>query len=89
MDKKLFMVVNVDWFFLSHRKEIALAAQKAGWEVAIVTADTGRLKEIEALGLRTVDLPMSRSGMNILQELRTLCFLWNCTGKNVRTWCIM
>ena len=81
MDKKLFMVVNVDWFFLSHRKEIALAAQKAGWEVTIVTADTGRLKEIEALGLRTVDLPMSRSGMNILQELRTLCFLWKLYRK--------
>lgn len=81
MDKKLFMVVNVDWFFLSHRKEIALAAQKAGWEVAIVTADTGRLKEIGALGLRTVDLPMSRSGMNILQELRTLCFLWKLYRK--------
>ena len=81
MDKKLFMVVNVDWFFLSHRKEIALAAQKAGWEVAIVTADTGRLKEIEALGLRTVDLPMSRSGMNILQELRTLHFLWKLYKK--------
>lgn len=81
MDKKLFMVVNVDWFFLSHRKEIALAAQKAGWEVAIVTADTGRLKEIEALGLRTVDLPMSRSGMNILQELRTLHFLWELYRK--------
>lgn len=81
MDKKLFMVVNVDWFFLSHRKEIALVAQKAGWEVAIVTADTGRLKEIEALGLRTVDLPMSRSGMNILQELRTLCFLWKLYRK--------
>ena len=81
MDKKLFMVVNVDWFFLSHRKEIALAAQKAGWEVTIVTADTGRLKEIEALGLRTVDLPMSRSGMNILQELRTLHFLWKLYRK--------
>ena len=81
MDKKLFMVVNVDWFFLSHRKEIALAAQKAGWEVAIVTADTGRLKEIGALGLRTVDLPMSRSGMNILQELRTLYFLWKLYRK--------
>lgn len=81
MDKKLFMVVNVDWFFLSHRKEIALAAQKAGWKVTIVTADTGRLKEIEALGLRTVDLPMSRSGMNILQELRTLHFLWKLYRK--------
>lgn len=72
---KLFIIVNVDWFFLSHRKNIALAAQKAGWDVTIVTADTGKLKDIEALGLKTINLPMSRSGMNIIQELGTLNFL--------------
>ena len=75
MNKKLFMVVNVDWFFLSHRKEIALAAQKAGWNVTIVTADTGKSKDIVAMGLRAINLPMNRSGMNIFQELRTWWFL--------------
>lgn len=73
--KKLFIVVNVDWFFLSHRKEVALAAQRAGWDVTIVTADTGQLRDIEELGLKTINLPMSRSGMNILEELKTLNFL--------------
>jgi len=72
---KLFIVVNVDWFFLSHRKDVALEAQKAGWDVTIVTADTGKLKDIEVLGLKTINLPMSRSGMNIIQELGTLNFL--------------
>ena len=72
---KLFIIVNVDWFFLSHRKDVALAAQKAGWDVTIVTADTGKLKDIEALGLKTINLPMSRSGMNIKEELGTLFFL--------------
>lgn len=72
---KLYIVVNVDWFFLSHRKDVALAAQKAGWDVTIVTADTGKLKDIEAIGLKTINLPMSRSGMNIFQELGTLYFL--------------
>lgn len=73
--KKLFIVVNVDWFFLSHRKDIALAAQKDGWDVTIVTADTGKLKDIETIGLKTINLPMSRSGMNIKEELGTLSFL--------------
>lgn len=73
--RKLFIVVNVDWFFLSHRKDIALAAQKVGWDVTILTADTGRLKDVEAIGLKTINLPMSRSGMNIFQELGTLIFL--------------
>ena len=72
MNKKLFIIVNVDWFFLSHRKDVALAAKEAGWDVTIVTADTGKLKDIEALGLKTINLPMSRSGMNILEELKTL-----------------
>ena len=72
---KLFIVVNVDWFFLSHRKDVALAAKEAGWDVTIVTADTGKLKDIEALGLKTINLPMSRSGMNIVEELKTLNWL--------------
>ena len=75
--KKLFIIVNVDWFFLSHRKEIALAAKKAGWDVTIVTADTGKLKDIEAIGLKTINLPMSRSGMNIKEEMGTMWFLYN------------
>lgn len=75
MNKKLFIVVNVDWFFLSHRKDVALAAKEAGWDVTIVTTDTGKLKDVEALGLKTINLPMSRSGMNIVEELKTLNWL--------------
>lgn len=73
--KKLLIVVNVDWFFLSHRKEIALAAQRDGWDVTIVTSDTGKMTDINALGLKTINLPMSRSGMNVFKELGTLLFL--------------
>lgn len=75
MKGKIFIVVNVDWFFLSHRKDVALVAQKTGWDVTIVTADTGKLNDIEAIGLKTINLPMSRSGMNIKEELGTLFFL--------------
>lgn len=74
--RKLFIVVNVDWFFLSHRLPVALAAKKAGWDVTVVTADTGKLNDIEAAGLRAVNLPMSRSGMNLIQELKACWFLY-------------
>lgn len=77
MSKKLYIIVNVDWFFLSHRLPVALAAQNAGLDVTIVTADTGKLKDIEAKGLKTINLPMSRSGMNIKEELGTMWFLYN------------
>lgn len=75
MMNKLFIVVNVDWFFLSHRLPVALAAKRAGWDVTIVTADTGKLQDIEVLGLNVINLQMSRSGKNILEELGTLNFL--------------
>lgn len=78
---KLFIVVNVDWFFLSHRLPVALAAQEVGWDVTIVTADTGKLHVIEEKGLKVINLPMSRSGMNIFEELKTLNFLRNLYQK--------
>ena len=73
---KLFIVVNVDWFFLSHRKDIALSAPKKGYEVTVVTKDTGKKSTIEALGLKVIDLPMNRSGQNIIEELYTCWFLY-------------
>lgn len=80
--KRLLMVVNEDRFFLSHRKEIALAAQEAGWDVTIVCKDTGQRHEVEALGLKVLELPINPTGMNLRQELRTLWFLYTLYKKN-------
>jgi len=74
--KKLYMVVNEDRFFLSHRKDIALAAQKEGWEVRIFCKDTGQRKDVEALGLEMTELPINPTGTNPIEELRTLRFLY-------------
>jgi len=80
--KKLLMVVNEDRFFLSHRKEIALAAHKAGWEVTVVCKDTGRRHEVTAMGLNVVELPINPTGMNLTQELMTWWFLYALYVKN-------
>lgn len=37
MKKKLMFVVNVDWFFMSHRLPIAPEAMRQGYEVHIAT----------------------------------------------------
>lgn len=78
---KLFIVVNVDWFFLSHRKDIAIASKDQGYDVTIVTKDTGKRTDIERLGLRFIDLPMNRSGQNIKEELHTCWFLYRLYQK--------
>lgn len=72
---KLFFVANVDWFFMSHRLPLALEALKEGDKVWLLTADTGRKQEIEALGIRFLTIPFKRSGRNPLHELRCLWLL--------------
>jgi glycosyltransferase involved in cell wall biosynthesis len=79
---KLLMIVSEDRFVLSHRKDIALAAQREGWDVTVVCKDTGRRGELEEMGLKVMELPINPTGMNPLQELRTLCFLYTLYKKN-------
>lgn len=80
--KKLLMVVNEDWFFLSHRKDIALKAQEAGWDVTIIAHDSGKGEVIRSLGLKFINLPIDSTGMNPVHELKTLNFLCKLYSKN-------
>eukprot|EP00611_Tribonema_gayanum_P029882 TRINITY_DN8148_c0_g1_i1.p2 TRINITY_DN8148_c0_g1~~TRINITY_DN8148_c0_g1_i1.p2 ORF type:complete len:373 (+),score=-36.77 TRINITY_DN8148_c0_g1_i1:1644-2762(+) len=77
MKKKIFFVVNVDWFFLSHRLPLALEAQKRNYEVTIVAIETGKRYEIESYGFRFIGIPTSRSGTNMYTELKAMFFLWS------------
>lgn len=70
-------MVNEDRFFLSHRKPVALAAQNAGFDPIIITKDTGRRSDIEALGMKMYNLPINPTGMNLIQEFKTFKFLYN------------
>ena len=54
--KKVFMFVNVDWFFISHRLCIGEKAVKEGWEVYVAAEDTGRSNEITALGINFINI---------------------------------
>ena len=74
---KLFMVVNEDRFFLSHRAPVALAARKSGYDVTIVAKDTGKRAVIESLGFSVIDLPVNPTGMNPIQEVKLLWFMYN------------
>lgn len=71
-DKKLLIVANVDWFFISHRLCIAQEAVNKGWKVYVAAEDTGRSTEITKNGITFIDFPFSRSGVNPLQEFKLL-----------------
>jgi glycosyltransferase involved in cell wall biosynthesis len=78
---KILFLVNVDWFFISHRLPIALEALKNGAEVWVVTTDTGSLREIESYGFKVIDFPFSRSGTNYFTELLNLPRLFRIYAK--------
>ena len=63
--KKLLFVVNVDWFFVSHRLPIAIEAIKQGYEVHIASAITDKLELLEDTGLTVHPLNLSRSSKGV------------------------
>ena len=75
-NQRLLIMVNVDWFFKSHRLPIALAAQKEGFEVHVACAITSVADELRSLGIQVHELNMSRSGTAILGELKLLGEIW-------------
>lgn len=79
--KKIFLVVNEDRFFLSHRKDIAIEAMAKGYDVTIVTKDTGHIDDVKGMGLKWISLPINPTGMNIADEIKTLRFLYSLYRK--------
>lgn len=69
--KKLLFVVNVDWFFMSHRLPIALEALRKGYEVHIATGLTNQNEVMEQLGLIVHPISIDRSSANLVDTIRT------------------
>ncbi len=47
MKKKILFIVSEDWYFISHRLQLALSAKKSGYEVVLLSRDTGKFNQIK------------------------------------------
>ena len=81
MCKKLFFVVNVPWFFISHRLPIAIAAKASGYEVHVVTSAGSELDAIRKKGLIVHEVPFTRSSVKLLEEAKILLALFKLYRK--------
>jgi glycosyltransferase involved in cell wall biosynthesis len=70
-DRVLFLITE-DWYFWSHRLELARAAQRAGWEVLVATRVQDHAKRIEDEGFKLLPLRLIRSSWHPLQEILTV-----------------
>ena len=72
LSKRLLFVVSEDYFFVSHRLYLAVAASKAGYQVAVLCHVANHRQVIEKSGLKVFNWSLDRGSLNPLQELRTL-----------------
>lgn len=72
----LLFVVTEDWYFVTHRLALAVAAREAGYEVAVATRPGRVTPMIEAAGIRLIPLSISRTVGNPLREILMLASLY-------------
>jgi hypothetical protein len=77
MRRRVLLVVNAEWYFVSHRLGLARALKAQGYEVTIAARVERDAKNvIESEGLRFIDLNLRRRSLSPHQELRTLAQLY-------------
>jgi glycosyltransferase involved in cell wall biosynthesis len=77
--RKLLFLVTEDWYFVSHRLALAVAAKEAGYAVSVATRVRKHGDIIRAAGLRLIPFENSRGSVNPLGEcwlLLRLIALW-------------
>jgi glycosyltransferase involved in cell wall biosynthesis len=65
---RLIYVITEDWYFWSHRLDLARAARDAGYEVTIATRVTDHGPRIVQEGFRLAPLTLSRQNRNLFHE---------------------
>ena len=63
--KKIFMFVNVDWFFLSHRLPVAQAAKENNIDLHVYTEFTQTHPASKIKGFKFFESPLTRVSQSI------------------------
>jgi len=76
--KKIYYLINVDWYFKLHWLDRAIAAQDEGNEIVVACYFTSLSikKELENLGFHCITLPLGRSSLNVFKEVKTIYYVY-------------
>ncbi len=85
---KIAFLVTEDWYFVSHRLQLGIAARKAGYKVVVIMRCRDHAEAIRSAGLRVLPLEMDRRGLSPLGLMREIlliypsvqisCIMWHC-----------
>jgi glycosyltransferase involved in cell wall biosynthesis len=80
--QRLLFVVTEDWYFVSHRLALAVAARRAGYQVAVATRVRAHAGAVAAAGIELIELERwRRSSLNPLLELAAVVELAGVIGR--------
>lgn len=71
---KVVLFANTDWYLYNFRRSLALALQRAGYELLLISPPGEYGQKLRELGLRWEPLPMDRRSLNPLREI---VLLWH------------
>ena len=72
---RVLFVVTEDWYFLSHRLQLATRIQNDGFEVAVATHKQSAFEPIADAGIELFNIPFERSLRHPLADFRALLAL--------------
>jgi len=72
---RLLFLITEDWYFWSHRLDLARAARAAGFDVTVATRVTDHGERIKAEGFRLIPLSLLRRSRNPFLELHVIAEL--------------
>ena len=79
---KLTFLITQDWYYISHRQSLALAAKSQGYDVSLVTQVGKYEKQIQDSGIKLIPIAFYRSVKNIFQEIITIKEIYQAYKNN-------
>ncbi len=70
--KRLLFIVTEDWYFVSHRLDLAIAAIDSGYTVALLSNISTHRGLIESKGIEIIDWSLDRRSRNFISEFRSI-----------------
>lgn len=70
--KKILFIVSEDWYFVSHRFNLAKEAISKGYEVSLLTNVNSHKNEIESAGINLLPWSLQRNSYNPIKEIRSI-----------------
>jgi glycosyltransferase involved in cell wall biosynthesis len=78
---KIIFFANTDWYLWNFRLNLARSLRARGVDVIMLSPPGNYVEQIQTAGFRWLPLPMSRKGMNPVEELKVLWQVKNIYSK--------